>query len=176
MAAREMEGEQESLINKFADETGDFESATTPETDLDDEVTENEENTPENIQRAPKFTQFNAWFQTTSRLEKKATLRKKKGDIDGALEAKKLILEFQQAYLTKRREGKKDPSKALRQVAGTTVDIAKLYLIKEEVSEAEKLFKQALSQYKTSGLAKDADCMQEIKRELDRLKWQSKKR
>jgi tetratricopeptide (TPR) repeat protein len=180
LAAEEMEGEENSLIKMHDKGTKDTVSSIASEVNTYDEaieVNEDTENTPENIQSSTKScTQFSAWFQTTSRLDKKASLRKKKGDIEGALVAKNLVLEFQQAYLTKRKESKKSTTKAMRQVAGTLVEIANLYLIKEEVSEAEMLFKEATGLYKSSGLSKDADCMQQIRRELDRLRWQNKQR
>jgi hypothetical protein len=178
VAAKEMEGEEDYLIKMHDNGTKDTESSATPESDTDDtndKVNEDTENIPENIETPPRCTQFSAWFQTASRLEKKASSRKHKGDIDGALEAKKLVLLFQQAYLAKRQGNKKTTTKAIRQVAGTLVDIAHLHLIKEEVLEAEKLFKEAMSKYKSSGISKGADSMQEIKRELDRLRWQNKK-
>ena len=118
---------------------------------------------------------FNTWFQTASTLDRKANAKKRKGDIDGALEAKKHVLHFRQACLEKRKDSKRTTAKARREVASTMVELAHLHLIKEESREAEALFKEAMSLYKASGVAKEADCMQEIKRELDRLRWQSKK-
>lgn len=111
---------------------------------------------------------------TASRLEKKACQKKKKGDIAGAIEATKHVLEFRRAYVAKQQDGKKGASKAKQQLAKTIVSLAQLLLLREERKEAEKQFREAIDLYKSSGLKKDSDPVQEIQRELDRLKWQNK--
>lgn len=118
--------------------------------------------------------QLDTWYQTASRLEKKARAKKEKGDINGAIEDTKHVLEFRKAYLARTRENKKPTAKSGQQVAHTLVELAKLQLIKEDVGEAEDLFREAMDIYKSIGLSKSADCVQEIKRELDRLKWQGR--
>ena len=176
VAAKMMEGEEISLIDKFRQvETKEIEPSATQASyhtdDTQDESSEQDaENMPDNMQDPPKLKQCSAWFQSPSRFERKATWRKKKGDIYGAIEAKEIVLGFQQAYLTKRRENGKSTTKASRQMAQTLVDIANLHLVKEEAAAAEKLFKVAMGQYKSSGLTEEADSMQEIQRQLDRLK------
>lgn len=116
----------------------------------------------------------NTWSQTASNLEKKAKLKKERGDIDGAIEDAKHILEFRRAYAAKRVEGRKSVSKIRQEIAQTLVELARLWLIKEDVGEAGELFREAMDLYKSIGLSKHSDCVQEIKRELDRLKWQNK--
>eukprot|EP00934_Nitzschia_sp_Nitz4_P005562 Nitzschia sp. Nitz4//scaffold196_size54656//10819//13057//NITZ4_006632-RA/size54656-augustus-gene-0.39-mRNA-1//-1//CDS//3329540405//5552//frame0 len=117
--------------------------------------------------------QFGAWFLTASRLEKRALHRKKKGDIPGAIESTKHVLEFRRAYAAKQPEGRKS-WKANIQVASTLVSLANLLMIQEELREAETCFREALDLYRSSGATKNDEPVQEIQRELDRLKWQYK--
>ena len=119
-------------------------------------------------------SQSDTWYHTASRLEKKALSQKNKGDIEGAIQSTKVVLEFRQAYLSKRTESRRDLSRAKQSVARTLVSLAHLVLITDAIRQAEKYFKQALGLYKSSGAPKGADCMLEIQRELERLRWQQK--
>ena len=118
--------------------------------------------------------QFSSWFYTASRLQKKAKNLKSKGDIDGAIESTKIVLELQRAARAKKEQSKRSFTKEQLQVAGTLVSLAQLVLIKDATKEAEGYFKEADELYKASGKTKDEDCVQDISRQLERLRWQQK--
>jgi hypothetical protein len=135
-----------------------------------DECTENESpNTPSRSSPAP------SWLYAVSRLEKKAQNQKSRGDMKGAIESTNVVLEARRAHLSKRLNGTRKVSKAGTQVARTLVHLAQLVLITGATHQAEKHFKEAVDLYKSSGMPKSDDCMQEIQRELERLRWQHKK-
>jgi hypothetical protein len=119
--------------------------------------------------------QTSSWFHIASRLEKRAQAQKSGGDLDGAIQSTKHVLEFRQAYLSKRIQSNRSVSKAKHHVAHTLVGLAHLVLIANETKEAGIYLKGALDLYKSSGVPNGDDCVQEIQRELDRLRWQTKR-
>ena len=126
-------------------------------------------------ERSWSENQTQSWFQTATRLERKAQSQKNKGDIVGAIESLKVVLDFRRASLAKRVESGRHVSKTKQEVARTLVGLAHLVLIIDETKEAEAFFKEAVELYKASGLSKNEDCMLEINRELDRLRWKNKR-
>jgi hypothetical protein len=130
---------------------------------------------PNDSRSEPKSASLtNTWFRTASRLERKAQTQKSQGDIVGSIKSTKIVLEFRRAYLSKRIEAERNVSKAKQQVARTLVSLAHLVLITDATTEAEIYFKEAIDLYKSGGLSKGEDCMLEIQRELERLRWQKK--
>ena len=111
---------------------------------------------------------------TLSKLQKKATVQKNKGDIDGAIVTTKIILELHRASQKKKGQLKCNSSKKETLVAETLVSLAHFFLLKEANKDAEAYFKEAREMYKISGMTKDDNCVQEISRQLDRLRWQEK--
>ena len=112
---------------------------------------------------------------TLARLHKRASVQKSKRDIDGAIESTKIILELRRAALSNnQQEGKRDCSKEKKHVADALVSLAHVVLIKEETNHAESYFKEAAELYRSSGMKKEDDRLQQISRELDRLSWQQK--
>jgi hypothetical protein len=118
--------------------------------------------------------QASSWFYTASKLQKKALTLKSKGDIDGAIESTNIVLELHRASLIKKDPSKRIYAKEQRQVASTLVSLAQLVLIKDAAKQAEEYFKEADDLYKASGMAKEDDRLQDISRELERLRWQQK--
>jgi hypothetical protein len=156
---------QSSILSKHSVTTESVSSSESA-----DECTENE--SPNAPSRSSPAT---SWLYAVSRLEKKAQNQKSQGDIKGAIESTNVVLEARRAHLSKRLNGKRKVSKAKKQVARTLVHLAHLVLITDATHQAEKHFKEAVDLYKSNGMPKSDDCMQEIHRELERLRWQHKK-
>ena len=175
-AAEKMTGKEDSTADTKEIDSETVNSDMGQELSAVDSVNGEIDSKSENEQDQAGCASINSWFQTASRLEQKAKSRKEKGDIDGAIEATKHVLEFRRVHLAKRRESKKPICNASQEVAKTLVGLAKLQLIREDVGEAEELLREAMVLYKLSGFSKRSDYVQEIKRELDRLKWQRRSR
>ena len=115
-----------------------------------------------------------AWHDTAARLERKATSQKNKNDVNAAIESTKMALQYRRAYLSKKQATSRSLPRAQQELAQTLVNLALLVLIVDLSKDAEVYFKEAEELYRASGMSKSEDCVLEIQRELERLKWKNK--
>ena len=110
------------------------------------------------------------WFYTASKVERKALVQEKKGNLDDAIESSLMALKLHRTYLAKREESKRDTSKAKHHIARSLVNLARLMVRNGKKREAEDNFKEAIELYVSSGtVSRSHTCVREIEAEVERL-------